>query len=211
MLRIFLFVLSLAIGYLLGSVPTGYLVAKARGVNIQKTGSGNIGATNVLRSVGPLAGLVVILADPLKGVLAVFIAIVLGLGEWGIALTGLAAILGNNFNIFLKLRGGKGIATSLGVFLLISPAATLGAVAIGLFAIALGRFVSLGSLVGGFSLPLLLIMGNFSLASLFLAIVIALLAIYRHKDNILRLAKGSERRLGEKRQEPAGKAGDRDA
>lgn len=194
-----LFALSVVLGYLLGSVPTGYLVARAKGIDIQKVGSGNIGATNVLRAVGALPAAVVVIFDPLKGALAVMVAMLLGLGEWGMVLAGLAAVLGNNFNVFLKLRGGKGIATSLGVFFVIAPAVTLAAAAIGIFAIVVGRYVSLGSLVGMFSAPLLLLMGDWSPASLLLAIALFALAMLRHRDNLVRLWQGTERRFGERR------------
>ena len=193
-----IFALCLVIGYFLGTVPTGYLIARARGVDIQKIGSGNIGATNVLRSVGTLPALIVVIADPLKGALAVSLPIALGVSSWGVALVGLATVLGNNFNIFLHLKGGKGIATSMGVFLVLAPAATLAAVAIGLFTMIVGRYVSLGSLVGMVSAPLFLISGSWSPASLFLAVAMALLALFRHRQNLVRLAQGTERRLGDK-------------
>jgi len=195
-----LFALSVVLGYLLGSVPTGYLVARVRGIDIQRVGSGNIGATNVLRAVGALPALMVAVFDPLKGALAVLLAMLLGLSEWGMALAGLAAVLGNNFNIFLRLRGGKGIATSIGVFLVIAPVAALAATGIGIFAIAIGRYVSLGSLVGMFSAPLLLVMGHWSPSSLFLATALFFLAMLRHRDNLGRLSLGTERRLGMRRQ-----------
>jgi glycerol-3-phosphate acyltransferase PlsY len=193
-----LFALSLMLSYLLGSIPTGYLVARVRGIDIQKVGSGNIGATNVLRAIGALPALMVAAFDPLKGALAVLLAMLLGLSEWGMALAGLAAVLGNNFNIFLRLRGGKGIATSIGVFLVIAPVAALAATGVGIFAVAIGRYVSLGSLVGMFSAPLLLAMSHWSPASLSLAIALFCLALLRHRDNLMRLSLGTERRLGER-------------
>lgn len=123
----------------------------------------------------------------------------LEVGHWGIALAGFAAVLGNNFNVFLRLRGGKGIATSLGVFLAVEPGITLLSTLLGLFTITLGRFVSLGSLVGMVSAPLMLLArGWFPVPYFGLSVAIALLATYRHRDNIQRLAKGVERRLGEK-------------
>lgn len=193
-----LFAMSIVVGYFLGSIPTGYLVAKANGVDIQKVGSGNIGATNVLRAVGLIPAIIVILADPLKAMLAVFLSIAFGVSEWGVALTALATVLGNNFNIFLRLRGGKGIATSLGAFMLISPAVTLAAALIGIFTIAVGRFVSLGALVALFSAPLLVALSSFTFPSFTLAILLCLLAMFRHRQNLVRLSTGSERRLGEK-------------
>jgi glycerol-3-phosphate acyltransferase PlsY len=192
-------------GYLVGSIPTGYLVAKAYGVDIQKVGSGNIGATNVLRAIGTGPAVLVALMDPLKGFLATIFPLVVGVGPWGVALTALATVLGNNFNIFLRLKGGKGVATSLGAFLAVNPLVTVLAATLGLFTMALGRFVSLGSLVGITAAPLMLLAsGRIIPAELFLAVALALLAIYRHLGNIARLAEGSERRLGEKAATAAG-------
>ena len=192
------FTLCLLAGYLIGSFPTGYFVAKAYGVNIQKVGSGNIGATNVLRSVGLWPAVLVVLADPLKAMLAILIADIMGVSEWGLVLAGLAAVLGNNFNVFLGFRGGKGVATSLGVGLAIVPVVTLAAAAIGVLTIALGRYVSLGSVVALFSAPLFLVMRTFSVPQLFLVLMLLLLVVVRHWENIKRLADGVERRLGAK-------------
>ncbi len=192
------FALCLLAGYLIGSFPTGYFVAKAYGVNIQKVGSGNIGATNVLRSVGLWPAVLVVLADPLKAMLAILIADIMGVSEWGLVLAGLAAVLGNNFNVFLGFRGGKGVATSLGVGLAIVPVVTLAAAAIGVLTIALGRYVSLGSVVALFSAPLFLVMRTFSVPQLFLVLMLLLLVVVRHWENIKRLSDGVERRLGAK-------------
>jgi glycerol-3-phosphate acyltransferase PlsY len=194
----FVFALSLALGYLIGSIPTGYLVARIKGVDIQQYGSGNIGATNVMRALGTFWGVLVLVLDPLKGALAVWLALFLfALGPWGVALTGLAVVLGNNFNVFLRLRGGKGIATSIGAFAVIEPIVTLVAVIIGVFVIAMGRYVSLGTLTGMISVPLILFVGHWHPANLFLGTAMALLALFRHRDNLERLARGVERRLGE--------------
>ena len=193
------FILCLVVGYLIGSFPTGYWVARSHGVEIQKIGSGNIGATNVLRAIGVLPALIVVIADPLKGMLAVLIADLMGVSEWGLILAGLAAVLGHNFNVFLGFKGGKGIATSLGVGLAIAPAAALAAATIGLFTMVVGRYVSLGSLVGLVAAPLFLVMQpSFTLPQLFLLASLAALALFRHKENIIRLANGNERRIGEK-------------
>ncbi len=191
-------VLCIIVGYLIGSFPTGYFVARAYGVDIQKVGSGNIGATNVLRSVGLWPAVAVVLADPLKAMLAILIADLLGVSEWALVLAGFATVIGNNFNVFLGWRGGKGVATSVGVGLAVVPIVTLAAGAIGLFTIALSRYVSLGSVVAMFSALLFLIMRPFSLPQLFLVASLALLVIYRHRGNLHRLAEGSERRLGAK-------------
>lgn len=199
MIETLLIVACMVIGYLVGTIPTGYLVARLRGVDIQKSGSGNIGATNVLRTLGLVPALIVVVMDPLKGLLATLFPQLIGLSPWGVALTGLATVLGNNFNLFLRLRGGKGIATSLGVFLAIDPWITLLAALIGILTMGLGRLVSLGSLVGLASAPLLLLAsGDWVTAYLLLAFALALLAFYRHRENIGRLAAGTERRLGER-------------
>jgi len=199
---IFLTLLCMILAYLLGSIPTGYLIARAHGVDIQKIGSGNIGATNVLRTVGLGPALIVVLIDPLKAALAVLIAQWGQLSMWGVALTGLAAVLGNNFNAFLRFKGGKGIATSLGTFAPIDPLTTLCAALIGIFTMALGRYVSLGSLVGIFAAILLHLKGQYHLASLLLVIIIFALAMFQHRSNLQRLAAGNERRLGEKTVNP---------
>ena len=199
MLEVITAAVFIIIGYLVGSIPSGFLVARLYGVDIQKTGSGNIGATNVLRSVGVFPAVVVALLDPLKGYLATLFPVLLGADHWVVALTALATVLGNNFNVFLKLRGGKGVATSLGAFLAVDPLVTVLAMAVGLVTIVLGRFVSLGSLVGMASAPLfVLASGSYPVSELLLAVALMLLAYYRHGTNIQRLARGNERRLGEK-------------
>lgn len=189
----------MVIGYLLGTIPTGYLVARMRGIDIQKVGSGNIGATNVLRAVGVGPAILVALFDPIKGMLAVLFPILLGADPWIVALAGFATVLGNNFNIFLGLKGGKGVATSLGVFLPIDPLITVLATLLGIFTMAVGRYVSLGSLVGVVSVPMMLLATlTIPLPYLYLAIVLSTLILYRHRENIQRLMAGTERRLGER-------------
>lgn len=199
MVQVALVVVTIILGYFIGTIPTGYLVAKARGVNIQQAGSGNIGATNVLRTLGTLPAVIVVLADPLKGAVATMIPTLVGVGTWGIALVGLATVLGNNFNVLLGLRGGKGIATSIGVFLVIDPLITAMCLVLGVFTILISRTVSLGSLVGLASLPLfVLAKGDFAVPNLALAVALTSLALVRHRDNIRRLLNGTERRLGER-------------
>jgi len=187
------------IAYFLGTIPSGLLVARLRGVNIQQVGSGNIGATNVLRALGVVPAVIVVILDPLKGAIATLIPSLLGIGPWGVALAGLAVVLGNSFNILLRLRGGKGIATSIGVFLVIDPLVALMCIVLGVFTILVSRYVSLGSLVGMVALPLFIIVSaTWAWPEMLLAAALAALAIYRHRDNIRRLLAGEERRLGEK-------------
>lgn len=185
------------LAYLMGSVPTGLLVARWRGVDIRAAGSGNIGATNVLRAVGPLAALVVLIVDPLKGVIAVAVPTALGVGPWWVAGAALAAVLGNCFNVFLGFRGGKGVATSLGVFAIIDPWVTLAALAVFGLVLGFGRLVSLASLVGVCSAPFMLVLlGDASISKVTLAFALALVSVWRHRENLSRLAAGTERRLG---------------
>lgn len=191
--------ICILVGYLLGSIPSGYLMARAYGVNIQTVGSGNIGATNVLRTIGLVPALIVVISDPLKGLFAVLIAKWAGLDPWLVVLVALVTILGNNFNIFLRLKGGKGVATSLGVFLGVAPAAAIAGAVIGLLTMYLGRYVSLGSLVGLFSAPLVLALRTDDPPALVMGVAIFLLALYRHRENVRRLAEGSERRIGDKK------------
>ncbi len=201
MLDIALAVITIVIGYFLGTIPSGFLVAKLYGVNIQQVGSGNIGATNVLRAIGVVPAIVVVILDPLKGALAALIPILFGLGPVAVALAALAVVLGNNFNVLLRFRGGKGIATSIGAFLVIAPLISLMAIVLGLFTIIVSRFVSLGSLVGMLALPLLVLArGTLPLPYVLLSIALSALAILRHRDNIRRLLAGNERRLGERTQ-----------
>jgi len=199
LLELALSAVFMVIGYLLGTIPTGYLVAKARGIDIQSSGSGNIGATNVMRTLGVLPGIIVALVDPLKGAAAVLLPTLLGASNWTVALTGLATVLGNNFNLMLRLRGGKGIATTLGVFFVINPLVTALCVVLGVFTILLSRYVSLGSMVGLFAAPLMLAASlSYPMPDLYLGIALAALAILRHRENIRRLISGTERRLGER-------------
>jgi acyl phosphate:glycerol-3-phosphate acyltransferase len=188
---------TIVLAYLVGAIPTGLLVARWRGVDIRAAGSGNIGATNVLRAVGPFAALLVVIIDPIKGVLAVVVPTLLGIGPWWVAAAAFAAVLGNCFNVFLRFRGGKGVATSLGVFVVIDPWITLMAVVIFALTVALGRLVSLGSLVAVCATPvMLLVLGDAEPSKLALAFAIAGLLTWRHRENVARLAAGTERRLG---------------
>jgi len=199
LIDVFLTIVFMLIGYLAGAIPTGLFVARARGVDIRKLGSGNIGATNVLRTMGTLPALLVVLVDPLKAFLAVYFPVWLGADPWTVALTGFAVLLGNTYNVFLGLRGGRGIATSLGLFFAIDPLITTLIGILGITTMALGRYVSLGSLVGVIATPLMLIAkGGIVLPYFYLALVIMTLAVFRHRDNLRRLAAGTERRLGEK-------------
>lgn len=197
------------LSYLLGSIPTGFLVAKAKGVDIRSVGSGNIGATNVFRILGKGAGIFVLTADAAKGALAVLLIAPTqsNPNEWGgllphlPALAGICAILGHNYTCWLKFKGGKGIATTAGVFAALAPAAFGIALATWLVVFAVSRYVSLASIVAAVALPLAVwLTGN---GALLIGVSAALgaLAVYKHKANIERLRAGTENRIGAKKPE----------
>ncbi len=184
--------------YLLGSLPFGLLIAGARGVDLRKTGSGNIGATNVLRSVGRFAALFTVAGDSLKGAAAVGLARLLGLDAAWQAGAGFCAVLGHNFSIFLKLKGGKGVATSLGVIAALSPLSGAFAVAVWLSVAFLTRYSSLSALLAFAALPAASYLLGASKPVVITAAALALLIIVRHAGNIKRLISGGERKIGEK-------------
>ena len=182
----------LVCAYLLGSIPTGLLLAKASGVNIRETGSGNIGATNVYRTLGRKVGIMTLLGDCLKGLIPVLIAKQLGLPEVWIAATGLAAFLGHVYTVFLGFKGGKGVATALGVFLGVSPLSVL--IALGIFILVLvrWRYVSLASITAAAAMPIAIAFLEPKKLLIPMSLAIAALVIYKHRENIQRLRSGTE-------------------
>lgn len=140
---------TLLLAYLFGSVPAGVLVARTYGVDLRKVGSGNIGATNVLRALGWGPALVVAFFDVFKGGIAVLVARAFGLSDWMLGGVALMAVLGHNYSVFLRFRGGKGVATSFGTLLFLDPVLALWTFPIGLSVILLTRYVSAGSMTGG--------------------------------------------------------------
>jgi acyl phosphate:glycerol-3-phosphate acyltransferase len=204
------YILAVLIAYLLGSIPTGFLIAKARGIEIRELGSGNIGATNVLRVLGKPAGIFVLLADAAKGWLAAFVLVRL-LTAWfdpdggnGLAIcAGIAVILGHNYTCWLSFKGGKGIATSAGVLAAWVPVPLLIILTIWIIVFAFTRFVSLASICASFALPFAAWIVGESTTIILVTAALAALAIYKHKANIQRLLKGTENRIGAKRPLPS--------
>jgi glycerol-3-phosphate acyltransferase PlsY len=181
--------------FVMGSIPFGVVVARARGVDLRKVGSGNIGATNVARALGRWWAVAVLIADAAKGFTPVWLGRRLGLPDALVALAGLAAIVGHMFTVFQRGRGGKGVATSLGVALAISPLAALAGFALYIVTFALTRLSSLGSLLGIWSFPAFAaLMGGVPRPYLALAIGGAVLVTLKHGGNIRRLVKGEEKR-----------------
>jgi glycerol-3-phosphate acyltransferase PlsY len=198
--------------YLIGSVPTGYLVGRWHHMDIRQHGSGNIGATNVLRVLGKGWGYLVFAADALKGLVGVkvgaLLAAVLAGGELGVTLGGIigavSCILGHNYPVWLRFKGGKGVATSAGVLLGLFPLLTISLVLlIWLVVFYASRYVSLASIAAALALPLVVFMilprGRADFLWLFgFAFLITVLAIWRHRSNIGRLVQGTESRFGKK-------------
>jgi acyl phosphate:glycerol-3-phosphate acyltransferase len=196
--------LVVIIAYLIGSIPFGYLVVRAKGGgDVRETGSGGTGATNVSRRAGKAAGVFTLVLDALKGALAVIIArLMLNADntEWLIAAAAIAVIVGHIFPVWLAFRGGKGVATGVGVFLVLVPMAVLFAAVIFAAVVALTKYVSLGSILAAASIPLFvwLFALEVDLKPLLTAAVVgALLIVYAHRGNIARLMSGTEPRISD--------------
>jgi len=197
------------IGYLLGSLPTGYLAGRLRGIDIRQSGSGNIGATNVFRVLGKPAGIIVLIIDGLKGYVACAWVPAL-VADWfpthaaepdALRITaGLAAILGHNYTCWLRFRGGKGIATSAGVLAGLVPGALIIIMCIWIIVFALTRYVSLASICASFALPFATWLTRQNLPLTIVTAAMAALAIYKHRSNIQRLMQGTEHRFGKPRE-----------
>ena len=190
---------SLVLGYLLGSIPSGWLAGRwLKGIDLRELGSGSTGATNVLRQVGKGPALVVFLIDVGKGAAAVLIARALGLGDWIQVLAGLTALAGHIWPVWLGFKGGKAVATGLGLFLGLAWPVGLASFGVFLAVFSLSRYVSLASVLAAISLPLLMAAGTSSNANLVVALVAMLLVLWRHRSNIQRLLNGTEPKLGQK-------------
>ncbi len=186
-------------GYLLGSIPFGLLLTRAAGLgDIRGIGSGNIGATNVLRTGNKALAAATLLLDAIKGAAAILIANWWG-GHAAILWAGAGAVLGHAFPVWLGFKGGKGVATGFGVFLALAPIAALTSITVFVVVIAVTRYVSLGSILGSITLPLVLLWLErelFHPAALAISAAAALLIISRHHQNIRRLLTGTESRFG---------------
>jgi glycerol-3-phosphate acyltransferase PlsY len=204
---------TLALGYLLGSLPWGLWIGKlARGLDVRQHGSGNLGATNVYRVLGPRWGILTLLLDVTKGAVAVWLAPALGLAgsfpggrEWCAIAAGAAAIAGHVWTFLASFRGGKGVATLAGVMLALAPLAFAGFVAVFVVTLVLTRYVSLGSVLGALALPVILALttaDGVRSPRFLLGVVLAVVVVVRHHENLRRLVRGEERRFA-----PRGGAG----
>jgi glycerol-3-phosphate acyltransferase PlsY len=210
------YILASVFGYIIGSIPFGFIIGKLHGIDIRKVGSGNIGATNVTRSVGKVAGKICFALDFCKGFLpvlalkmlvarGVIAPVMYGMGE---ALVILAVVLGHMFTIYLKFKGGKGISTAAGVAIALAPLPLLTAFAIWGAVFFAFRYVSLASIIAAVMLPVSAFIYTYfnignnvakSRHTLIFFIIIAILAVIRHKSNIKRLLDGTESRFEKKR------------
>lgn len=197
------YLLTAIVAYFVGSIPTGYLFGRARGLDIRQSGSGNIGATNVFRTLGKTAGIAVLLIDAIKGFTP---AAFLLFGatpetrELHAMAAGLFAILGHNYTCWLGFKGGKGIATSAGALIALAPLGLLVILVTWIIVFALSRYVSLASIVAAAVLPFAVWALGQSGRMIALCTVLSLLALYKHKANMQRLLAGTEHRFGAKKE-----------
>ncbi len=186
-------ILVVFLAYLIGSIPFGYLIVKGIvGADVRETGSGGTGATNVSRRAGKVAGVITLVLDALKGSAAVFIVKTMTGNDWLIAAAAIAVLVGHIFPVWLGFRGGKGVATGAGVFLILAPAALVCAAFVFIATVVLTRYVSLGSMVAAATIPLFVWTQNNPRHLLVAAILGALLIVFAHRGNIERLVHGTE-------------------
>lgn len=194
--------LLLLASYLIGSISFSYLITRfMKGFDIRQHGSGNAGATNMLRVVGKGPAVGVFILDALKGMAAVGLAALISGNPTLMMAAGVAAIVGHNWPVFLGFRGGKGIATTIGVTALLTFLAALISGVLAIIAILLTRYVSLGSLIFAAGLPVLIAVMDYPTSYIYLSLVITLMAFIRHITNIKRLFKGTESKLGPAREQ----------
>ncbi len=195
--------LILLLGYLLGSFPSGYLAGRIiKGIDIRSIGSGSTGATNVLRHIGKRAAIAVFLIDVSKGIISILLAKYFLLNDSWQVTVGLSALFGHIWPVWLKWRGGKAVATGLGVFLGLSWQVGLASLGVFILVISLFRIVSLASVMASLSLPLIMYLSfndsTFSIPYLFVSLLAMVLVIWRHRENINRLIKGKEPKINQK-------------
>jgi glycerol-3-phosphate acyltransferase PlsY len=183
-------------GYLAGSVPFAFLLARRAGIDVRVAGSGNVGAANVLRTTGAWRAVAVMSLDVAKGAAAVLVANLVTGGVWIAALTGAAAIVGHIYPVWLRFRGGKGVAVAAGVFSILSPIATAVAATLFLVIVWMTRYVSLGSIAATLALPPVAWWAGAPRAVVLTAAASGALILFRHRTNVRRLRLGTERRMG---------------
>jgi hypothetical protein len=190
------YLLAVLAAYVIGSIPSGLILGKLIWhTDLREYGSRNIGATNAWRTLGKAAGIAVFLADSWKGQAGVYMGLLLVGTPLAAVLCGLAAIVGHSFSVFLRLRGGKGVATSLGVLTMLMGNVTLIVFLVWLAVVYTTRYVSLGSVIAGFLTPILAAAFGYPLEYLLFTVLAATLVIVRHRENIERLLRGTENKI----------------
>lgn len=185
-------VLLIAVAYLCGSLPVGVWVGRWLGVDVQRAGSGNIGATNLARTAGARAGLLTLLGDVTKGIVPAALARLLSDDAWLIALSGLAAVFGHLFSVFLRFSGGKGVATAFGVFVVLTPVAAVLSALLFVATAFSTRYVSLASVLAAAGLPVMAVACDYPAPLSIVAAVVAVSIVVRHRGNLSRLRRGVE-------------------
>ncbi|MFA7572986.1 MAG: glycerol-3-phosphate 1-O-acyltransferase PlsY [Lutispora sp.] len=186
------------LSYFLGNISVSFLIARyAGGIDIRKHGSGNAGATNVFRTLGAKAGLTAFIGDALKGVFAVLIGKLIG-GEDGQIAAGIFVVIGHNWPMLLGFKGGKGIATTIGVMIAINPYIVAAIVPIGLVIIFITKYVSLASITGMVIFPITMLLIKQPMKLVLFSFLLSAMALYKHKSNIKKLMTGTESKLGNK-------------
>ena len=188
--------IAIAVGYLIGSIPFAFLLARKRGIDLRMSGSGNIGAANVLRTVDVSTGVLAMALDAVKGAAAVLLAERMSSTPGAPVAAGLASVLGHVYPAWLRFRGGKGVATATGAFAVLAPAAV--AIASGVFIVAVlaTRMISVGSIGAALTLMIATALGGSSGIVIIAAVTTGIIIVARHRGNITRLAAGTERRIG---------------
>ena len=193
-----MYAVAVTFGYLIGSVPFAYVLARRHGVDLRRVGSGNVGASNVLRTSGLRAAVIAMVLDALKGVLAVMVAQRLTGGATAPVAAGVASVVGHIYPVWLRFRGGKGVATAAGVFGVLTPAALLAACGVFVIAVWVTRFISVGSVAAAVTLAGVTLAGGGSSAVAIGATLAALIIVHRHRGNLARVFSGTERRVGQR-------------
>ena len=189
---VFGYLLLIIVGYLLGSIPSGLIIGKLMsGIDIREHGSGNLGGTNAFRVLGLKGGLIVTSADIVKGIIPAYIGLVL-LGEWGAIIAGIASLLGHAFPLFAGFKGGKSVATAVGVFLVLMPYTIVVAAIVFFTTLFTTRYVSLASMLGAVALAIASIALGQSVLMIITSILVVIFLVYRHRENIKRILNGTE-------------------
>jgi glycerol-3-phosphate acyltransferase PlsY len=191
-------VLAITLGYFVGSIPFAYLLSRHRGIDLRHAGSGNVGASNVLRTIGVRTAILAMVLDGAKGTIAVMVAQLLSAGVVAPVAAACASVVGHAYPVWLRFRGGKGVATAAGAFAMLAPEALGIAAGVFLLAVVVTRFISVGSIAGALTLTLVATVTDVPNVVATGTIVSTLIIIYRHRENLTRLIAGTERRIGQR-------------